>query len=706
MNITVKKLIAVIISVFIIIGVVPVSAFAADAPKQGTPITDAAGFAAMTADGTYYLANNITVTETYTTEFTGKFDGNGKTITATTTIFDKVMNATVENFTVVSSGVVTLDNGGGMVCNKAGGNTTLRNIKNTVSMKSTNAEKDHSLAGIVGDLSFGTANSTVTIYGCVNTGNILANDKKGNAGGIVGGAVIESGTYNVVVDSCSNSGNIVGKKTGGVVCLFDKLSGSVTLKNCQNFGNLDAKNDLAGGVIGQVTKSISKLRIYNCSNSGDVSTTNKYVAGIIGICQMTGSSFEIDGTVHISDCYNSGKISSTNTACYSGGIAGRVYGALIEYCGNSGAISGGKHVAGIIGGVSTGVHTIRYCYNVGNVSGHSYCAGINALTALTVDEVYGCYNSGNISFIQDTTTPTTIAQIVTVYGNNTGWYHDNYYHENIKYNNTVLGMDMNVSAWAKGWEAMYDGAVAYNNADLVSGKLAYDMNMALGVTVYFQNLSDTPDANPSLDSARGTVVKNGDKYLSIAISTDSTAAVKLDTAASGLKFNTTINKNDYDALISSGVSADSISYGTVITFKSYVDAVQDMGRNFTMADFDDVIVGGTAYINDTGVNMTSDGNNYNFSGAVINVEAKNYSREYCAVGYLKIGDVIVYSANYATRSIADVAESAYEDRADAQSAIYANIIAANSTHAINAADSYSAYTEAQLTVLKSLYTTN
>ena len=292
MNITVKKLLAVIISVFMIISVVPVAVFASDAPQQGTAITDAAGFAAMTADGTYYLADDITVTETYQTEFKGTFNGNGKTITASTTLFDKLMDATVENFTVESLTTVTLANGGGMVCNTAGGNTVLRDIKNTASLKSTNAEKAHSLAGIVGDLAKGSNNSTITIIGCVNTGNISAQEKQGNAGGIVGGGVIESGTYNVLVEDCSNSGNITGKKSGGVVCLFDKLSGSVTLKNCQNLGNVDDKNDLAGGIIGQVTKSIGSLEIYGCVNSGDVSTTNKYVAGIIGICQMEGSTFE------------------------------------------------------------------------------------------------------------------------------------------------------------------------------------------------------------------------------------------------------------------------------------------------------------------------------------------------------------------------------------------------------------------------------
>lgn len=707
MNITVKKLLAVIISVFMIISVVPVAVFASDAPQQGTAITDAAGFAAMTADGTYYLAEDITVTETYQTEFKGTFNGNGKTITASTTLFDKLMDATVENFTVASLTTVTLANGGGMVCNTAGGNTVLRDIKNTASLKSTNAEKAHSLAGIVGDLAKGSNNSTITIIGCVNTGNISAQEKQGNAGGIVGGGVIESGTYNVLVEDCSNSGNITGKKSGGVVCLFDKLSGSVTLKNCQNLGNVDAKNDLAGGIIGQVTKSIGSLEIYGCVNSGDVSTTNKYVAGIIGICQMEGSTFECSDYVLISHCFNSGNTTTTNTGCYSGGIIGRFYGGIVEYCGNTGNIQSGKHVAGIIGGASTGVHTIRYCYNTGSVSGHSYSAGINALSGVILDEVYGCYNSGTISFVQDTTTPTSIAQIVTVYKTNAGDYHDNYYVEGMKYNNTLLGQEVDMPCYAKGalssgYEIITEGAVSYNKADLSSGKLAYDINTSAGKTVYFQKLTGTSDANPSLDTSKGTVIKSGDRYLSISIATENAAAIKLD-SASGLKFNTTINKNDYDALIASGISADSITYGTVITFNSYVEAVEGKGGSFTMSDFDEMITDGTSYIKDAGSSMVVDGDSYVFSGSVLDIASKNYSREYSAIGYLKIGDVIVYSGDYVTRNVADVAEAAYTDRAPNSSTEYGNQISASSANAINATESYSAYTEAQLTVIKSLY---
>ena len=148
-----NKVLAFVIALMMIASTFPMGIFSVSATTvQGEAIETAGDFAAMKPNGTYYLAKSITLTETYATEFTGKFNGNGKTITVSAPIFDQVMNATVENFTIASTAdVVTLADGGGMVCNKAGGNTTLRNITNTVSLQSTNSTTAHSLAGIVGD---------------------------------------------------------------------------------------------------------------------------------------------------------------------------------------------------------------------------------------------------------------------------------------------------------------------------------------------------------------------------------------------------------------------------------------------------------------------------------------------------------------------------------------------------------------------------
>ena len=90
-----KKTLSVILTLCMILGLCSFSAFAAEATvgsvaagytPEGTPITSAAEFAAMTADGKYYHANDITVDATWNktsdtykenTPFTGVLDGNG-----------------------------------------------------------------------------------------------------------------------------------------------------------------------------------------------------------------------------------------------------------------------------------------------------------------------------------------------------------------------------------------------------------------------------------------------------------------------------------------------------------------------------------------------------------------------------------------------------------------------------------------------------
>ena len=107
-------------------------------------------------------------------------------------------------------------------------------------------------------------------------------------------------------------------------------------------------------------------------------------------------------------------------------------------------------------------------------------------------------------------------------------------------------------------------------------------------------------------------------------------------------------------------------------------------------------------MDDAGAALAASGDVYGFTGAVIDVPADNLEKDYSAVGYIRIGDQIIYSAQYATRNIAEVAEAAYADRADAQSAEYGNAIAANSAHAIAGTATYSPYTEAQLALIKAL----
>ena len=285
-----------------------------------------------------------------------------------------------------------------------------------------------------------------------------------------------------------------------------------------------------------------------------------------------------------------------------------------------------------------------------------------------------------------------LAQIASVTTRNYGEYYNNFYMSNVTYN------DMKIPGAACANEAIDDLNYTFASADVATGKLAFEINKALGENIYRQNLSGEKDTYPVTDSTHKEVVKVGEGYINFSFVTDDSAATEI--GGNGLKFTTTVNKADYDALIAAGVNVSDITVGTMITLEKYVDdAFVEFSKNFNMADFDIIE---QAYINTAGTLTEKDGN-YVFEGAIVNIPESKLDTTYCAIGYVKIGDNIYYSATYAERSVADVAEAAYADRAEAQSGEYTNAIAANSSVAIGDAASYSPYTEAQLTELKARF---
>ena len=72
---TISILVIVAMMLASLLAIVPVSA----AEPEGTPVKNAKEFAAMDATGTYYLADDITISAP-SADFKGTLDGNGHTI--------------------------------------------------------------------------------------------------------------------------------------------------------------------------------------------------------------------------------------------------------------------------------------------------------------------------------------------------------------------------------------------------------------------------------------------------------------------------------------------------------------------------------------------------------------------------------------------------------------------------------------------------
>ncbi|MBP3315509.1 MAG: hypothetical protein J6M03_06765, partial [Clostridia bacterium] len=352
---TISILVIVAMMLASLLAIVPVSA----ATPEGTPVKNAKEFAAMEADGTYYLANDITIGKSYG-EFKGTLDGNGHTITVNgvASAFTKLAGANVSNLTIsASADAVAPSAHTGALAGTANG--TFTNVHAVVNYNYTGAVPTK-VAGLIGEINGATVitgctakgsinmpfeNSsngetaavgglvgfvgaqTVSFSQCVNYVNLLNMAERTNVGGILGQA---NGGYNLTVDSCANygaltssCGGVDGSKNmhcghGGIV---GQLSGNSTsskavITNSRNYADLsvvsgtraDHKDKMAGGIVGRIYGS-NDVTVDGCVNSGNIdSTATGWGAsgGIIGQAETFnyGWSTNAEGELKVNNCIN------------------------------------------------------------------------------------------------------------------------------------------------------------------------------------------------------------------------------------------------------------------------------------------------------------------------------------------------------------------------------------------------------------------
>ena len=301
-----------------LLGLIPLVATAAPA---GTAITSAAELQAMSASGTYYLANDITISGNwdYATPFAGTLDGDGHTIyiadgtTLAGGLFRELKNPTIKNLKIVQKGNATY--------NTAYSNTLKATIEGT---------------GVLAALAYGDDKSSpvCTITDVYIYANLNATHGK-NVGGFIGevryGAL--QMTRCVFDGSITATGGTDNFGVGGMVGGTWQRSYSFNIQECINYATIKA-DAVAGGIFGTnrvggysgdgAANCLRNTRFEYCINYGDVTTTaSEYAGGIFGTYKMNDYAVQIRfrNNINFGTVTNAAAAVSGKNRC-AGGIGG------------------------------------------------------------------------------------------------------------------------------------------------------------------------------------------------------------------------------------------------------------------------------------------------------------------------------------------------------------------------------------------------
>lgn len=331
-----KKIISSVLAFVMIAGIfalIPLPAVAADTTQSttevgkveagytptGTAVTTAEEFAAMEANGKYYLAKDIAIDASYEA-FTGVFDGNGHTVTVSAPMFTS-LNGTVKNLTTVGSVSLTGTANEIASCAAAIARGTPKNATVVVENVANNATitSAYRAGGLIGQV---FADSTTTITNCVNTGKVEGKNAVGGIIGYVQGKALK-------MNDCVNTGDIKSNDTasGGLVGYWGGQNAiaaarKATITNCKNIGNISS-NKITGGLIGDSRGAY--ITITECINEGSVTGGTK-VAGLVGNAGYD----KYLVTLTVKKCINTGDVTlhtSKSGVNNAAGIAGYVYGS-------------------------------------------------------------------------------------------------------------------------------------------------------------------------------------------------------------------------------------------------------------------------------------------------------------------------------------------------------------------------------------------
>lgn len=381
-----KKLLSILLSALMILSISAVAVYA-DGPQA---VKTAAEFAAMAADGDYYLDADITVTASYAAPFTGTFDGKGHTVTVSAPLFAE-MDGTVKNLVVeglVDNSALTAEAPAhtGAVASTINGNAVFENIKNNAVVKGMLTDYDTTYRAGAGGIAGIALKGVVVFKNCENTAEITGHA----AGGILGSYDDKdknyTAEYSVTFTNCLNSGHVSASDSvkttnagaaGGILGIGNKI-GFIYFNNCKNTAKVEADKGCggpAGGIVSYIYTAIAEegaeiAGFVNCENSGEVISADSQAGGITGWSRIKAEFI---------NCLNSGFIHTGVNASgaklgYCGGIACRISGdqkplsTVLTNCKNTGDVCSGRDQAGgIVAYHNGGAITFTNCENTGKI---------------------------------------------------------------------------------------------------------------------------------------------------------------------------------------------------------------------------------------------------------------------------------------------------------------------------------------------------
>ncbi len=333
-----------------------------------------------------------------TPSFKGVFDGNGHYITINynsggyyrVSAFPNAANAEFRNLTIKGSIMAASQmTGADGISGSAAYDIAGFVAKPFGSLEFYNCTNEADIIGlrnVAGIVGYNSGDYSVTLKGCVNTGDITSLEGSYTLGG-------KGDTYSYD-DGWGNAGYSYG--TGGILGAY---KGTITVESCRNAGKIIGGHNV-GGIIGLhdgTSSAAATLTINNCANTGDVLSNSGYWG-------------EDEGGVHGADSRGIRE----NIFGYAGGLVGRTgqYSTLYMYASyNTGTITTLSNiVGGLVGGVGLlhqkyktlgrndpviqtgGRSIIAYCYNTGAInSGGTYPKTVKDIgaAAWTSRENYG-----------------------------------------------------------------------------------------------------------------------------------------------------------------------------------------------------------------------------------------------------------------------------------------------------------------------------